>query len=230
MLGCRDPRIEGAGKALGKSWCCCARLHGLAVSDTIPMATNQPAADHHGLECSGGSGDVTAIACAPGDSGQYVYAVRRRRGTPTDVGNCTLRSPTRARPSVNRVTFHFAAVMLLSWALVLGAGTAFAQSGGSSSGGGSSGGGSSGGSSSAGASRGGGSAASAGRTGAGSIAPRAGGTGSGVGTNDPRSSGNQPATSTSPGSIAPGTYAPGSHRDLRARRRLPVPAIHPGTA
>ena len=100
-------------------------------------------------------------------------------------------------------------VTLLISALGLGVGTVFAQSGGSSSGGGSSGGGSSGSSSSAGAGRGGGSAASVGRTGAGSMAPRVRGTDSGVGTNDPRSLSNQPATSF-PGSAAPGTYAPGS--------------------
>ena len=111
---------------------------------------------------------------------------------------------------MNPVTSQLAVVVLLISALGLGEGTAFAQSGGSSSGGGSSGGGSSGSGSSAGASRGGGSAASVGRTGAGSMAPRVRGTGSGVGTNDPRSLSNQPATSTSPGSTAPGTYAPGS--------------------
>ena len=109
---------------------------------------------------------------------------------------------------MNPVTSQLAVVMLLISAL--GLGEAFAQSGGSSSGGGSSGGGSSGSSSSAGASRGGGSAASVGRTGSGSMTPGVRGTGSGVGTNDPRSLSNQPATSISPGSTAPGTYAPGS--------------------
>ena len=102
--------------------------------------------------------------------------------------------------NMNRVSSQFAAILMLSSAVLLGAGTAFAQSSGSS------GGGSSGGSSSAGASRGGGSAASVGRAGAGSMAPRVGS--SGVGTNDPRSLGNQPATSASPGSTAPGTYVP----------------------
>jgi hypothetical protein len=104
---------------------------------------------------------------------------------------------------MNRVSSQFAAVLMLSAAVLFGAGTAFAQSSGSS------GGGSSGGSSSAGASRGGGSAASVGRTGAGSMAPRVGSSGVG-GTNDPRSLSNQPATSASPGSTAPGTYSPGT--------------------
>ena len=93
---------------------------------------------------------------------------------------------------MNRVSSQFAAVLMLSSAVLLGAGVALAQSGGSS-----------GGSSSAGASRGSGSAG-AGSTGL--SAPRVGG---GVsGTNDPRSLSNQPATSASPGSTAPGTYVP----------------------
>ena len=110
---------------------------------------------------------------------------------------------------MNPVTSHFAAVMLLSSALGLGEGPAFAQSGGrrpvavhraadrrAAP--------------SAGASRGSGSAGSVGRTGGASRHRVSRRTGSGVGTNNPRSLSNQPATSTSPGSTAPGTYAPGA--------------------
>jgi hypothetical protein len=98
---------------------------------------------------------------------------------------------------MNRVSSRFAAVMMLSSALLLGAGTAFAQSSGST-----------GGSSSSGGSAG--SVGRAGGAGAGSTGLTAPRVGSGASdTNDPRSLSNQPATSASPGTTAPGTL-PGS--------------------
>jgi hypothetical protein len=120
---------------------------------------------------------------------------------------------------MNRVSWHFAAVLMLSSALALGAGTAFAQSSGSTGGGSSSG----------------GSAGSVGRTGGAgagspglSTAPRIGGTGSGAsGTNDPRSLSNQPATSVSPGSTAPGTYSPGSTTPAPAGTSTPSGTGYP---
>ena len=127
---------------------------------------------------------------------------------------------------MNRVSSHFAAILMLSSALGLGAGPAFAQSSGGSSSGGSAG------STSAGASRGGGSASSVGRAGGGSngssTAPRVGDTGGGVsGTNDPRSLSNQPATSASPGSTAPGTYSPGSTTPAPAGTSTPSGTGYP---
>ncbi len=133
---------------------------------------------------------------------------------------------------MSRVSSQFAALLILSTALMLGPGAALAQSSGGSSSG------STGGASSAG-SRGGGSAGSVGRSGGtgvgtpGAPAPRVGGTSRGVdsgttaanpmlrsdpgsatstgvpSTSDPRSLGNQPATITAPGTTAPGTYSAG---------------------
>ena len=122
---------------------------------------------------------------------------------------------------MNRVSCQLAATLMLSASLVLGVGTAFAQSSG-----GSSGGSAGGGASSAGASRG-----SNGSGSVGAPAPRVGGTSTGVNpattaanpmlrsnspsAGDPRSLSNQPATTAAPGSTAPGTYSAGG---------TPVPA------
>jgi hypothetical protein len=116
---------------------------------------------------------------------------------------------------MNRVSSQLAAALMLSASLVLGVGTAFAQSSG-----GSSGGSAGGGASSAGASRG-----SSGSGSIGAPAPRVGGTSTGVNPSttaanptlrsgspsagDPRSLSNQPATTAAPGNTAPGTFSAG---------------------